>query len=83
MCEAHINEVIRRTVPGSKKVSASHVKVEAGFLTGAAIDQSVLKDAIAGTGYTCLFVSSESYEKKGLFTWKNTTLKKTRFRRRW
>ncbi len=69
MCEAHINEVIRSTVPGSKKFSASHVKGEASFQTGAAIDQSVLKDAIAGTGYTCLFVSSEPYEKKGLFTW--------------
>ena len=69
MCEAHINEVIRKTVPGAKKVSASHAKGEASFLTEAAVDQSVLKDAIAATGYTCQSVSSEPYEKKGLFKW--------------
>ena len=69
MCEAHINEVIRKAVPGVKKVSASHVKGEASFLTEAAVDESILKDAVAATGYTCLSVSSEPYEKKGLFKW--------------
>ena len=67
MCEAHINDVIRKTVPGAKKVSASHAKGEASFLTDGAIDEIRLKEAIAGTGYTCLSVSSEPYEKKGLF----------------
>ena len=67
MCEAHINDVIRKTVPGAKKVSASHAKGEASFLTETAVDESVLKNAIAATGYTCLSVSSEPYEKKGLF----------------
>ena len=32
MCEAHIQEVIRKSVPGAKKVSASHSKGEASFL---------------------------------------------------
>ena len=26
MCEAHINDVIRKAVPGAKKVSSSHAK---------------------------------------------------------
>ena len=67
MCEAHICDVIRKAVPGAKKVSASHAKGEASFLTETDADESVLKNAIAATGYTCLSVSSEPYEKKGLF----------------
>ena len=67
MCEAHICEVIRRAVPDAKKVSASHAKGEASFLTETAVDESLLKDAIAATGYTCLSVGSAPYEKKGWF----------------
>ncbi len=67
MCEAHINDVIRKTVPGAKKVSASHSKGEASFLTEEAVDEVLLKEAVAATGYECLDVSSEPYEKKGLF----------------
>lgn len=69
MCEAHINDVIRKAVPSAKKVSASHRSGEASFLTEAAVDESILKDAVAATGYACLSVSSEPYEKKGLFKW--------------
>ncbi len=67
MCEAHISDVIRRTVPGAKKVSASHAKGEASFLTEAAADEAKLKDAIAATGYTCLSITAEPYKKKGWF----------------
>ncbi len=67
MCEAHISDVIRRTVPGAKKVSASHAKGEAGFLTEDAVDENIIKEAIAATGYDCLSVAAEPYEKKGLF----------------
>ncbi len=67
MCEAHINDVIRKAVPGAKKVSASHAKGEASFLTEEAIDEKPLKDAIAATGYACLDVESAPYEKKGWF----------------
>ena len=67
MCEAHICDVIRRTVPGAKKVSASHAKGEASFLTEEATDENSLKEAIAATGYDCLSVTAEPYEKKGWF----------------
>ncbi len=69
MCEAHICDVIRKAVPSAKKVSASHAKGEASFLTEATVDEGLLKDAVAATGYTCLSVSSEPYEKRGLFKW--------------
>ena len=68
MCEAHICDVIRRAVPGAKKVSASHTKGEASFLSETAVDESLLKDAVAATGYTCRSVQSAPYEKKGWFS---------------
>ena len=67
MCEAHINDVIRRAVPGAKKVASSHTRGESTFLTEKAPDDRLLRETIAATGYTCLSVSSEPYEKKGLF----------------
>ena len=33
MCEAHISDTIRKTFPKAKKVSASHLKGEAQFIT--------------------------------------------------
>ncbi len=67
MCEAHINDVIRKTVPGAKKVSSSHARGEASFVTEVAVDEKLLKDAVAATGYTCLSVETSPYEKKGWF----------------
>ena len=67
MCEAHIADVIRKKVPDAKKVSASHSKGIATFLSEAAPSEEELKKAITETGYTCLAVNSETYVKKGLF----------------
>ena len=67
MCEAHINDVIRKAVPGAKKVSSSHTKGEASFLSEEAVDEKLLKNAVAATGYTCTSIVSEPYVKKGWF----------------
>ncbi|MCR5452152.1 MAG: cation transporter [Lachnospiraceae bacterium] len=67
MCEAHVSDTIRKEIPSAKKVSASHSKGEAVFITEDAIDEQGIVDAIGSTGYTVLSVSSEPYEKKGLF----------------
>ena len=67
MCEAHICEVIRKALPEAKKVTASHKKGEASFLSDALPEEETLKNAIAATGYSCLSVESGPYEKKGLF----------------
>ena len=67
MCEAHINDVIRKAVPGAKKVSSSHTKGEASFLTEEAVDEKLLKNAVTATGYTCTSIVSEPYVKKGWF----------------
>ena len=67
MCEAHIKDVIRKTIPSARKVAASHTKGEASFLTEEAIDERRLREAIAATGYTCSALSSEPYHKRGWF----------------
>ena len=68
MCETHICDTIRKTVPNAKKAAASRNKKEASFLTEEAVDTEILKAAIDATGYSCLGVSSAPYEKKGLFS---------------
>ena len=67
MCEAHICDVIRKTVPGAKKVSATRRRNEATFISDVAVDAGKLMEAINATGYSCSNVKSSPYEKKGLF----------------
>ena len=67
MCEAHICDAIRKTVPKAKKVTASRTKKEASFLTEEPVDAVFIKSVIDETGYTCLGVESAPFEKKGLF----------------
>jgi len=67
MCEAHIADVIRKTIPDAKKVAASHAKGQATFLSENEPPKDELIQAIAATGYTCLTIDSETYVKKGLF----------------
>ena len=70
MCEAHVCDAIRKAVPSAKKVAASRSKKEASFITDEKIDAESLKAAIDETGYSCLEIESEPYEKKGLFGWR-------------
>ena len=67
MCEAHVCDAIRKVVPAAKKVTASRAKKEAAFVTDGAVDTDALKAAVDATGYTCLSVLSQPYEKKGWF----------------
>ena len=70
MCEAHVQEAIRKAIPSAKKVSASHVKKEATFVTDDEVSSETVKAAVSGTGYD--YVSSQcellqEQKKKGLF----------------
>ena len=67
MCEAHICDTIRNSVPDAKKVAASHTKGEASFLSETAPREDVLKAMIDATGYTFVSMTSAPYEKKGWF----------------
>ncbi len=69
MCEAHINDVIRKIVPVAQKVKSSHAKGEAIFISEKIPEENMLIAAIGETGYTVEWMKSEPYEKKflGLF----------------
>lgn len=66
MCEAHVNDEIRKTVPGAKSVKSSHTKGISSFVSEEAPDEGALKDAIGKTGYTVLSVTTQPYKKKFL-----------------
>ncbi len=67
MCEAHIQDVIRKEFPKASKVSASHTKNTATFVTDEKVNPDVLEDAIEKTGYHYRGFETVPYEKKGLF----------------
>ncbi|MCD2491572.1 cation transporter [Lacrimispora sp. NSJ-141] len=67
MCEAHINDAVRRAF-NVKKVTSSYSKGETVILTEEDLEEEKLKEAINGSGYKVLSVKKESYEKKGLFS---------------
>ena len=67
MCEAHINDVIRKTF-SVKSAKADRKKKRCVVVSEAPLDEAVLRRAIADTGYEVTAVSSEPYVKKGLFS---------------
>lgn len=67
MCEAHITDVIRKTFPEAKKIRANHKKGIAVFLSEEPVSEDTLKSAIDATGYHYRGLTSEKYQKKGLF----------------
>lgn len=67
MCEAHINEAVRRALP-VKKVTSSHSKGQTVVLSETELDEDALRKAISDTGYQVLSIQSHPYQKKGLFS---------------
>ena len=67
MCEAHVNEVVRRAFP-VQKVTSSHAKGETVILSDEPLDEGKLRETINATGYQVGGISSAPYEKKGLFS---------------
>lgn len=68
MCEAHINDTIRKVYPTAKNVASSRKKGETTFLLDGEADEAKLKAAIDDTGYEYKSMQSEPYKKKGLFS---------------
>ena len=64
MCEAHVNEAIRK-VFSVEKVTSSHKKSKTEIITEAPIDSESLKKVIEATGYKVTGINCEPYEKKG------------------
>lgn len=67
MCEAHVNDAVRKALGDVKKVSSSHSKKRTVIITETPVDEDKLRKAIVGIGYDVGKISSELYEKKGLF----------------
>ena len=63
MCEAHMNEAIRKNFQ-VKKVTSSHSKNLTEILSEAPLDEELLKKTVADTGYTLKGIAVEEVEKK-------------------
>ena len=66
MCEAHINDAVRKAFP-VKTVTSSRSKKETTVLTETELDEDALRAAISATGYEVGEIRKEPWAKKGLF----------------
>ena len=64
MCEAHINDAIRRhfTVKSAK---SNRKKKQCVVVSEEPLDEARVREVIDETGYDYLSISSEPYQKKG------------------
>lgn len=62
MCEAHINDALRRSFR-IKKVASSRREGKTEIFSDTPLDEEQLKKVIAGTGYTLTDIRTEPYEK--------------------
>ena len=67
MCEAHVNDAVRKAFD-VKKVSSSHSKKQTVIVTEDDINEERLADVIKEAGYTFVSAEKEAYKKKGLFS---------------
>ena len=65
MCEAHVNDAVRKALP-AKKVTSNHKKKETVILTEQDIPGSSIQKAIADSGYTFLGATHEKCIPRGL-----------------
>ena len=65
MCEAHVNDAIRRAFP-VKKVTSNHKKQETIILTEQDIPDTRMEVAITECGYTFLGATHEDHHPRGL-----------------
>ena len=69
MCEAHINDAIRRSF-AVKSAKSNRKKKQCVVVSEEPLDEGRLREVIAETGYDLLSIDAEPYQKKrflGLF----------------
>ena len=66
MCEAHINDAVRKACP-VKKVHSSRAKCQTVVLSEAELDPETIAAAIRSTGYEVGAIQKEPYQKRGFF----------------
>ena len=67
MCEAHVNDAIRK-VYEVDKVNSSHSKKQTEIYLKEAVDTDIFKTAVENLGYKVGEVKVEEVKKKGLFS---------------
>ena len=67
MCESHVNDAIRNAFP-VKKVTSSHSKGETVIISDEALSEDKIREVMQPTGYELKDITSEPYEKEGLFS---------------
>lgn len=63
MCEAHVNDVIRKNF-NVKKVNSSHSKNQTIIISDENLDEELLKSKIGETGYIVEDIKREAAEEK-------------------
>ena len=66
MCEAHVNDAVRKAVPEVKSVKSSHEKGETVIVCGSDCSEAA-RAAVEAEGYHVLGVETKEAEKKGFF----------------
>ena len=66
MCEAHVNDAVRKKLT-VKKVTSSHKKGETVIISEGELTKQELSGVLDETGYKVMSAVCEPYEKKGLF----------------
>ena len=66
MCEAHINDVIRKSFR-VKSAKSDRKKKRCVVVSEEPLDEAAVRDAIEQTGYHFTSMSSEPYQTKGFF----------------
>ena len=64
MCEAHVNDAVRKACP-VKKVNSSRSKNQTVILSETELDTEALMNAIRSTGYEVGTIQKEPYKKRG------------------
>ena len=66
MCEAHINDAIRRHF-AVKSAKSNRRKRQCVIVSEAPLDEERLRAVVAETGYELRSIDAKPYQKKGLF----------------
>ena len=65
MCEAHVNDAVRKACP-VKKVNSSRSKNQTVILSETELDTETVMNAIRSTGYEVGTIQKEPYKKRGV-----------------
>ena len=67
MCEAHVNDTVRKNF-NIKKVTSSRKKKQTVIISPEVISRDAVTSAIAQTGYTVTGYTCEPHDKKSIFS---------------